>query len=67
MTKYVFLPPIDDDIRSWARRMAEALPELEVVIAENEADAARELVDADAAYGGVPPETLPTVERLRLL
>ena len=67
MTKYVFLPPIDADIRSWARRMAEALPELEVVIAENEADAARELVDADAAYGGVPPETLPTVERLRLL
>lgn len=67
MTKYVFLPPIDDDIRSWARRMAEALPELEVVIAENEADAARELVDSDAAYGGVPPETLPTVERLRLL
>lgn len=67
MAKYVFLPPIDDDIRSWARRMAEALPELEVVIAENEADAARELVDADAAYGGVPPETLPTVERLRLL
>ncbi len=67
MTKYVFLPPIDDDIRSWARRMAEALPELEIVIAENEADAARELVDADAAYGGVPPETLPTVERLRLL
>lgn len=67
MTKYVFLPPIDDDIRSWARRLAEALPELEVVIAENEADAARELVDADAAYGGVPPETLPTVERLRLL
>ena len=67
MAKYVFLPPIDDDIRSWARRMAEALPELEVVIAENDADAARELVDADAAYGGVPPETLPTVERLRLL
>ena len=67
MTKYVFLPPIDDDIRSWGRRLAEALPELEVVIAENEADAARELVDADAAYGGVPPETLPTVERLRLL
>lgn len=67
MAKYVFLPPIDDDIRNWARRLAEALPELEVVIAENEADAARELVDADAAYGGVPPETLPTVERLRLL
>ncbi len=67
MTKYVFLPPIDDDIRSWARAMAGELPDLEVVIAEDDETAARELVDADAAYGGVGPDLLPTVERLRLL
>ena len=67
MTKYVFLPPIDDDIRAWARRLAEALPALEVVVAEDAAAAARELIDADAAYGGVGPDLLPTVERLRLL
>ena len=67
MTKYVFLPPIDDDIRAWARRLGEALPALEVVVAEDAAAAARELIDADAAYGGVGPDLLPTVERLRLL
>ena len=67
MTKYVFLPPIDDDIRAWARRLGETLPALEVVVAEDAADAARELVNADAAYGGVGPDLLPTVERLRLL
>ncbi len=67
MPKYVLLPPIDDAIRGWARRLTEALPELEVVVAEDDAVAARELIDADAAYGWVSPDVLPTVERLRLL
>lgn len=67
MVKYVMLPPVDDDIRCWARRMMEALPELEVVIAEDDASARRELVDADAAYGGIAADVLPTLERLRLL
>ena len=67
MPKYVMLPPIDDDMRVWAAQMREALPDLEVVIVEDEADAARQLADADAAYGWVPPEVLPHVERLRLL
>ncbi len=61
------LPPIDDAIRGWARRLADALPELEVVVAEDGAVAARGLIDADAAYGWVSPDVLPTVERLRLL
>ena len=34
---------------------------------EDEADAPRELADADGAYGWVSPEVLPNVERLRLL
>lgn len=67
MPKYVLLPPIDEVIRGWARRLTAALTELEVVVAEDDAVAARELVDADAAYGWVPPAVLPTVERLRLL
>lgn len=67
MPKYVMLPPIDDDIRDWARRMRDEIPGLDVVIVEDEADAAQELVDADGAYGWVPPEELPNVERLRLL
>jgi phosphoglycerate dehydrogenase-like enzyme len=67
MAKYVFLPPIDDEVRDWARRLADGLPDFDVVLAEDDAAAARELVDADGAYGWVPPEVLPTVERLRLL
>jgi phosphoglycerate dehydrogenase-like enzyme len=67
MPKYVMLPPIDEDMRAWAGRLRAALPQLDVVVAEDDAAAARELVDADAAYGGVPPDVLPTVERLRLL
>ena len=67
MPKYVMLPPIDDDIREWAARMREEIPGLEVVIVEDEADAPRELADADGAYGWVSPEVLPNVERLRLL
>ena len=38
-----------------------------MVIAEDEAAAERELVDADGAYGGVSADVLPNVERLRLL
>ena len=67
MAKYVMLPPIDDDIRDWARRMSDAIPGLDVVIIEDEADAAEALIDADGAYGWVSPEVLPNVERLRLL
>ena len=67
MSKYVMLPPIDDLIRGWAHQLAEVLPELDVVVAESDEIAARELVDADGAYGWVPPDVLPTVERLRLL
>ena len=67
MPKYVLLPPIDEVIRSWRNRLSDALPELEVVVAEDDAVAARELVDADGAYGWVPLDALLTAERLRLL
>ncbi len=67
MPKFVMLPPIDDLRRDWAERLARELPELEVVVAEDDAEAAVELVDADGAYGWVPPEVLPTVEKLSWL
>jgi phosphoglycerate dehydrogenase-like enzyme len=67
MTKFVFLPPIDEQQREWAMRLAEALPDLDVVIAETDAQAADELIDADAAYGWVPPVALPNAVRLRWL
>ena len=67
MPKYVLLPPIDDDIRAWARRLREEFPALDVVVVEDKAQTAEAVIDADGVYGWVPPELLPSVERLRLL
>ena len=67
MTKYVMLPPINDTMRAWAQQLQQALPQLEVVLAEDEAAAARHLPHADGAYGWVAPSQLPTAARLRLL
>ena len=67
MPKFVMLPPLDDDRRDWARRLAAALPEYQVVAAETEDEARREIVDADAAYGWVPPDMLPLARKLRWL
>ncbi len=67
MTKYVLLPPIDAALRGWAQRLRDEFPGLDVVLVEDDAQAARELIDADGVYGWVPPDVLPTVERLRLL
>jgi len=67
MPKYVLLPPIDDDIRAWAERLRAELPDLEVVVVEDEEQGPQELADADGVYGWVPPDVLPSVERLRLL
>ena len=49
--KFVMLPPQTDTTRGWARRLAEAVPEVRVVIAEDADTAAREIVDAEAAFG----------------
>src|SRR4029079_3994519 len=47
--KFVMLPPQTDTTRRWAKRLAEAVPEVRVVVAEDAATAAREIVDAEAA------------------
>ena len=67
MPKFVMLPPLDALRREWAERLAAALPDLDVVVAEDDDAAARELVDADCAYGWVPPQVLPTVQKLTWL
>ena len=49
--KFVMLPPQTDTTRDWAKRLAEAVPEVRVVVAEDADTAAREIVDAEAAFG----------------
>ncbi|MDQ6671963.1 MAG: D-2-hydroxyacid dehydrogenase [Chloroflexota bacterium] len=67
MPKLVVMPPLNDLHRGFARRLAVDLPEYRVVAPETEAEAGRELADADAAFGWVPPNLLPLATRLRWL
>jgi phosphoglycerate dehydrogenase-like enzyme len=61
------LPPQSEKTRTWADRLKQAVPQLTVVVAENEADAARVIGDAEAAYGTMPDALLAKAARLRWL
>ena len=65
--KFVMLPPQTGTTREWARRLAEAVPEARVVVAEDAATAAREIVDAEAAFGALGRELLSKATKLRWL
>src|SRR5262245_1792665 len=65
--KFVMLPPQSDIARAWGRQLAEAMPEVRVVIADDAATAEREIVDAEAAFGWLPRELLGKARRLRWL
>ena len=56
--KFVMLPPQTDTTRRWAKRLAEAVPEVRVIVAEDADTAAREIVDAEAAFGWLGKELL---------
>src|SRR5260370_22600974 len=61
------LPPQTDTYRQWGRRLASLLPDLDIVVAETEAEAAEAIVDADAAIGGLSSALLRQAKRLRWL
>ena len=65
--KLVVMPPQDELLRTWVSRLQRDLPGYIIAAPETDADARRELVDADAAYGWVPPEALPAATKLRWL
>ena len=65
--KFVMLPPQSDTTRGWARRLAEAVPDARVVVAEDADTAAREIVDAEAAFGWLGKELLAKAKNLRWL
>jgi phosphoglycerate dehydrogenase-like enzyme len=67
MPTLLMLPPQRPTTREWASRIAAALPELTVVVAETEADAARAVGDADAAFGTMPDALVRDAKRLRWL
>ena len=67
MIKLVMMPPQDELRQQWARRLAQMLPQYQVAMPQTDDEARRELVDADAAYGWVPPEALESAQQLRWL
>ena len=65
--KLVMLPPQTEITRGWARRLATALPEIAVVMAEGVQQAQHDIVDADAAFGVLPLDLLQRAHKLRWL
>jgi len=65
--KFVMLPLQTDTTRDWGKRLAEAVPEAHIVVAEDADTAAREILDADAAFGWLGNELLQKAKKLRWL
>ena len=65
--KFVMLPPQTDTTRGWAKRLAEAVPEVRVIVAEDGDTAQREIADAEAAFGWLGKELLAKATNLRWL
>ena len=59
------LPPQTPITRAWAQRVSAALPNLSVIVAENEIEAAGAIARADAAFGTVSPTLLRAASQLR--
>src|SRR5437667_41624 len=66
-TTLLMLPPQTTTTRAWATRLAGAVPQIAVVVAETEHDAARAVRHADAAFGTLPDALLRDAGRLRWL
>ena len=67
MPTLLMLPPQTPTTRQWAKRLATAVPELTVIVAEDAGEAAAKISEADAAYGTLPREFIPRAGRLRWL
>jgi len=67
MPTLVMLPPQTPTTHQWAKRLATAVPELSVIVAEDEAEAERVITNAEAAYGTPSRAVLARAARLRWL
>jgi len=65
--QFVMLPPQTETTRDWGARLAAALPELQVIVAEDRETAERAIGTAEAAFGTIPPELLRQAAHLRWL
>jgi phosphoglycerate dehydrogenase-like enzyme len=64
---FLFLPPQTDIVRGWAARLAEELPDANVLLAEDQAAAEAAIGAADGVFGTLTPALLAKATRLRWL
>jgi phosphoglycerate dehydrogenase-like enzyme len=64
---FLMLPPQTALTRQWAKRLADCVPGMNLVLAEDQAAAEAAIASADAAFGTLPPELLAKAGRLRWL
>lgn len=65
--RLLFLPPLTDKYRDWARRLVADVPEVDVVVAEDRQAAEDAIREADAAFGTLDADLLAAAPRLRWL
>src|SRR5215471_11374840 len=63
----VMMPPHTSVRRLWAARIAQDEIGVRVLQPETMSEAMRDIADADAAFGTLPPEALAAARRLRWL
>lgn len=66
-TTFLMLPPQSETTREWARRLAEATPELEIIAPETMEGAEQAIAMAEGACGAIPPALLARADKLRWL
>ena len=64
---FLMLPPQSELTRQWAKRLADSVPGMKLVVAEDAEAAISAIATADAAFGTLPPELLAKAPRLRWL
>jgi len=64
---FLMLPRQTPLTRQWANRLADTVPGMKLIVAEDVDQAAAAIVTADAAFGTLPPALLAKARRLRWL
>ena len=64
---FLMLPPQNDVTRQWAGRLADTVPGMRLIVAEDTETAAAAIVTAEAAFGTLPAAMLAKAQRLRWL
>ena len=66
-TKLLMLPPQTAATRDWAERLAAAVPDVAVIVAEDAPQAEQHIASADCAFGTLPAPLVAKASRLRWL